>query len=196
MLKIGITGGIGSGKSTICRVFETLGIPIFNADIEAKKAMVNDPVLVKEIQNNFGQESYQQGQLNNKYLANIVFNNDDKLKTLNQLVHPAVYSVFDHWVNKLPQTTSYCIKEAAVLFESKSYLQCDINILVTSPFDLKIARVIKRDSTTIEQVKARMDKQLSDEEKLKLANEVIVNDEQQSIIEQVLRLHQKFCTIK
>lgn len=193
MLKIGITGGIGSGKTTICKVFETLGIPVFYADTIAKEIMITDTVLVAGIKDAFGEESYfENGSLNNKHIAAIVFNNIDELVKLNALVHPAVFRAFETWEKDIPSTVPYTLKEAALLFESGSYKMCDQNILVTSPMAVKLARVMQRDKVTETQVLARMDKQLSDEQKIAMADYFIENTEQKSVIEQVLNLHQQF----
>jgi len=193
MYKVGITGGIGSGKTTICKVFEVLGIPVFYADTEAKKIMVEDELLIDGIKSAFGEESYfGDGKLNNKHIAAIVFNNEAELEKLNALVHPAVFRAFDTWEAKVNPNVPYTLKEAALLFESGSYKMCDTNVLVTAPVDIKINRVMQRDQLTAEQVKARMDKQMSDEDKAKMANHLIINDEQHSIIEQVLVLHKQF----
>jgi dephospho-CoA kinase len=193
MYKVGITGGIGSGKTTACKVFEVLGIPVFYADTVAKEIMCKDVLLVAGIKSAFGAASYfEDGKLNNKHIAGIVFNNEEALAQLNALVHPAVFRAFDTWELTIPASTPYTLKEAALLFESGSYKMCDTNILVTAPYDIKMKRVMLRDNVTEEQVKARMDKQLSDDEKSKMANHFIINDEQQSIIEQVLALHQEF----
>ncbi|MBT2564795.1 dephospho-CoA kinase [Pedobacter sp. ISL-68] len=193
MYKVGITGGIGSGKTTVCKVFEVLGIPVFYADTVAKEIMCKDALLVEGIKSTFGKESYfEDGSLNNKHIAGIVFNNEEELAKLNALVHPAVFRAFDAWEATIPANTSYTLKEAALLFESGSYTMCDTTILVTAPYETKMKRVMLRDGVTAEQVKARMDKQLSDEEKAKMANHFIINDEQESIIEQVLALHQEF----
>ena len=193
MLKIGITGGIGSGKTTVCKVFETLGIPVFYADTVAKEIMITDSVLVAGIKDTFGEESYfGDGSLNNKHIAAIVFNNVDELAKLNALVHPAVFRAFDTWEKDIPSTVPYTLKEAALLFESGSYKMCDQNILVTSPMAVKLARVMQRDNVSEAQVLARMDKQFSDEQKMAMANYFIENTEQKSVIEQVLNLHQQF----
>lgn len=193
MLKIGITGGIGSGKTTICKVFETLGVPVFYADTVAKQIMTVDPILMKGIRDTFGNESYfEDGKLNNKHIAGIVFNNEKELVKLNALVHPAVFRAFDEWDAKLPKHIPYSLKEAALLFESGSYEMCDKNILVTAPHALKIARVTQRDNVSEEQVLARMNKQFTDKQKLKLADYFIQNNENQSIILQVLELHEQF----
>jgi dephospho-CoA kinase len=192
MYKVGITGGIGSGKTTACKVFEVLGIPVFYADTVAKEIMTQDALLVESVKAAFGNESYfEDGKINNKHIAGIVFNNEQALAQLNALVHPAVFRAFDAWEATIPSTVSYTLKEAAILFESGSYKLCDTTILVTAPYEIKLKRLMQRDGITEEQVKARMDKQLSDEEKAKMADHFIVNDEQQPIIEQVLALHQQ-----
>lgn len=194
MLKIGITGGIGSGKSTVCKVFEQLGIPVFYADSAAKEVMVNDNQLVESIVNIFGIDAYlADGNLNRSHLANIVFNDESQLAKLNALVHPAVFRAFSKWLSV--QNSHYVLKEAALLFESGSYKQCDKTILVSSPLDLRISRVMLRDGSSREQVQARIDKQFSDVEKMKLADYFIVNDDQHPIISQVLSLHQQFLTL-
>ncbi|MET3113724.1 dephospho-CoA kinase [Pedobacter sp. CG_S7] len=193
MLKIGITGGIGSGKTTICRVFETLGIPVFYADVVAKQIMVKDEILIKGIKETFGQVSYlADGILNSKHIAGIVFNDAIALEKLNALVHPAVFRAFDQWVASVPTGCPYVLKEAALLFESGSYKMCDLNILVTSPLEMKKSRVMARDSITEAQVQARIDKQFTDEQKLLLADFIIKNDESSSIILQVVDLHAQF----
>lgn len=196
MLKIGITGGIGSGKTTICRIFETLGIPVFYADTVAKQIMVTDEILIQGVKEAFGIESYSKdGVLNNKYIAGIVFHNAKELARLNELVHPAVFRAFDEWVKEIPQSVPYVLKEAALLFESGSYKMCDQNLLVIAPEEVKIQRVMQRDGVTAELVKARMDKQMSDEEKIKKADHIIYNNETDSLIIQVTRLHQLFLNI-
>lgn len=196
MIKIGITGGIGSGKTTVCRVFETFGIPIFYADTVAKEIMVSDPILTAGVKNAFGEESYNsEGKLNNQHIAGIVFNNSTELAKLNKLVHPAVFRAFDEWLAGLPEYTRYIIKEAALLFESGSYKMCDKNILVTAPLEVKLQRVMDRDNVSAAQVKARMDKQMSDEEKVKMADFLIKNDESQSVILQVMELHHQILNI-
>ncbi|MBB6272660.1 dephospho-CoA kinase [Pedobacter cryoconitis] len=196
MIKIGITGGIGSGKTTVCRIFEKLGIPVFYADTVAKEIMITDPVLREGIINTFGQESYENdGRLNNKYIAQLVFNDKKELEKLNALVHPAVFRAFDSWEEAIAADVPYTLKEAALLFESGSYQLCDKNILVTAPAAVKIERVMERDGVTRAQVEARMDKQLSDDEKNKMADFLITNDESQSVILQVLELHHQFINL-
>ncbi len=196
MLKIGITGGIGSGKTTVCKVFETLGIPVFYADTVAKQLMTADPILVAGVKDTFGAASYtESGQLNNQHIAGIVFNNQLELDKLNALVHPAVFRAFDQWSNTIPDTVPYTLKEAALLFESGSYQMCDKTILVTAPLALKIARVMERDQVSEAQVRARMDKQFTDEQKAKMADYFVQNTMDNSIILQVLELHQQFLSL-
>lgn len=190
-LKIGITGGIGSGKTTVCKVFELLGIPVFYADEEAKSLMVKDELLVSEIKSAFGKEAYSdKNTLNRKHIASLVFNNPEKLAQLNSLVHPAVFKAFDVWV--LQQFSPYVLKEAALLFESDSYKLNDKNILVSCPLDLRINRVMKRDQINKEKVLERIANQFPEVQKLALADFQIQNNEQEFIIPQVLQLHNLF----
>ena len=193
MLKIGITGGIGSGKTTVCKVFETFGIPVFYADVVAKQIMITDSILIEGIKSTFGSESYDaSGKLNNKHIAQIVFNDKVELAKLNALVHPATFRAFELWLTKVPVHTPYVLKEAALLFESGSYQMCDKSILVTAPLVIKMDRVMLRDGVTKEQVEARMDKQLSDEVKSGMADFLISNNESESVILQVMALHNQF----
>jgi dephospho-CoA kinase len=195
MLKIGITGGIGSGKTTVCKVFETLGIPVFYADAVAKSIMVVDALLISQVTQAFGPLSYfEDGRLNNKHIAGIVFSNPTELAKLNELVHPAVFRAFDKWLETVSTNVPYVLKEAALLFESESYKMCDKSVLVVAPHQLKLERVKVRDSVTEDQVTARMDKQFSDEEKIKLADFILYNNESQSVISQVMKLHEQFLT--
>lgn len=190
-LKIGVTGGIGSGKSMICRIFKVLGIPVYDADKEAKDIMVKDEKVIAAIKNAFGEHSYAgDGELNRSFLAETVFNNPEKLEQLNTIVHPAVIQAGADWAEA--QSTGYSIKEAALLFESGSYTTLDYTILVTAPEEVRVERVMQRDGVSKEQVLARMDKQWSDEEKRKLADFVIVNDGSVSLIRHVMTLHEQF----
>ncbi|WP_304062583.1 dephospho-CoA kinase [Pedobacter glucosidilyticus] len=188
MMKVGITGGIGSGKTTICKLFELLGIPVFYADTAGKELMLSDLEVKKAVVNLFGEAAYSpNGNLDRKYIADIVFKDDQKLKALNAIIHPAVKDAFLLWSEQ--QNTPYVLKEAALLFESKSYLDNDYNILVSSPTELRIQRVIARDQTSREKVLERIEKQLPEEEKQKLADFFILNNEELHIIPQVLKLH-------
>ena len=189
MLKIGLTGGIGSGKSTVAKVFEVLGIPVYYADDAAKNLMNKDEALKQNIKKLFGEVVYKEGQLEKKYLADIVFNNPEKLQLLNALVHPATLQDAEKWMQQ--QTSAYAIKEAALIFESGAQEQLDYVIGVYAPAPLRIQRTMQRDSITREEVIARMDKQLDETIKMRLCNFVINNDEQELLIPQVIALHNK-----
>lgn len=190
MLKVGITGGIGSGKSTVSKIFELLGVPVYYADERAKDILVRDPELAAAVRQHFGPETYDaNGALNRKYLGNIVFNDKDKLALLNSLVHPATIRDSNLWATQ--QTAPYVLKEAALLFESESFHYLDKIIGVYAPQPLRILRVMKRDNVTREEVLARMHKQIDESIKMRLCDYVIQNDEQQLVIPQVLALHQQ-----
>lgn len=189
-LKIGITGGIGSGKTFICRLFQMLGVPVYNADEEAKKLMNTDSRIREKLVAQFGQAVYKDGQLDRAFLARVVFSDAQKLQILNSIVHPIVIQEAKDWAAR--QKTRYSLKEAALLFESGSYKELDYTILVTAPLDLRVQRVMHRDGMTEQQVRERISKQLSDEEKLQLADFVIVNDGITPLLPQVWTLHQKF----
>lgn len=193
MLKIGLTGGIGSGKSAIAGIFNVLGIPVFDSDKQAKLMMEQDQPLALSIQQHFGEGSYIGGRLNRTYLANIVFNDSAKLDLLNALVHPATIDAANTWMNA--QTADYVIKEAALLFESGSAAQLDYIVGVYSPQHLRIKRVMERDNVDRDQVLARMSRQINETIKMRLCDFVINNDEQHLVIPQVLQLHQKFTGI-
>lgn len=191
MYIIGITGGIGSGKSTVARIFGLLGIPVYSADDAAKEIMVKDPLLVEQIREHFGPEAYlADGSLHRKYISNIVFNDKEQLAVLNSLVHPATIRDSEAWAAR--QQTPYVIKEAALMFETESFHYVDKVICVFAPEALRIHRVMKRDNVTRNDVIARMHKQIDDRIKMKLADYVVHNDEQQMVIPQVLALHQQF----
>lgn len=189
-LKIGITGGIGSGKTFLTKLFEALGVPVYNADEEAKRLMNSDARIKKQLIELFGAATYKDGKLDRTFLAAIVFSDKEKLELLNSIVHPIVIQEAKDWAER--QTSRYSLKEAALLFESGSYKELDYTILVTAPMDVRIQRVIKRDGVTEQQVRERISKQLSDEEKLLLADFVIVNDGITPLLPQVWTLHQKF----
>ena len=192
MLKIGITGNIGSGKSTVARVFETLGVKVFYADVEAKKVMTADKELMEGIKKTFGNDAYlPNGQLNRKYIANIVFKNEEELKKLNALVHPATFRAFDEWVATFANE-AYVIKEAAVLFESGSYKLCDKTLLISAPLDTRLRRVMDRDHITRAEVEAREARQFTEEKKKELADYILTNDDSQLLIPQILALNAHF----
>src|ERR1700761_2298450 len=192
MLKVGITGNIGSGKTTVSKVFELLGVPVFYADDAAKNIMVTDALLMEQIKEAFGKESYfEDGSLNRKHIAGIVFNDKDQLAKLNSLTHPAVFRAFDNWVADI-HNARYVMKEAALLFESTSYKMCDKTIMVSAPLDLRINRVIQRDNISKAEVKSRDSRQFDEAKKISLADYVIKNDESALVIPQVLKLHEEF----
>ncbi|MBC7828779.1 MAG: dephospho-CoA kinase [Chitinophagaceae bacterium] len=193
MLKIGLTGGLGSGKSTIAKIFEVLGIPVYYADTEAKRIMNDDPQLKAEIRKHFGDEAYIENQLNRPYLSSIVFNNRDKLALLNSIVHPATIRDSKEWINK--QITPYAIKEAALIFESGSQESLDYVIGVSAPAHLRIERAMQRDQLSREQVQQRMSKQIEEVIKMHLCDFVIYNDEVKPVIPQVLELHKKLSAL-
>ena len=187
MLKVGLTGGIGSGKTTIAEVFKQMGIAIYSSDDRAKSIMVNDVALRLEITNTFGTESYSNNQLNRAYIARKVFSNSVELAKLNAIVHPALKKDFVLWCSN--QKGLYILKEAAILFESNAHVGLDKVILVSAAKEIKLTRVLNRDSSTREEVLLRMDKQWSDEKKRVLSDFEIVNDEDESVINQILEIH-------
>lgn len=189
--RIGITGGIGSGKTTACRLFEFLGIPVYYADDRAKWLMQNDEKLIDQLKTTFGHEVYdQEGHLDRAYLAGIVFNDRAKLEQLNGIVHPAVREDSIRW-DAQHQDTPYTLREAALLYESGIYQLLDQIITVTAPEALRIQRVMQRDGVDEAAVKARIDKQWPEEKKVALADFIIHNDGEQSLIRQVYQIHQQ-----
>ena len=195
-LIVGVTGGIGSGKSTVCKVFEILGAKTYYADDRAKWLMENDPKLKSEIKGLFGESVYLDGRLDRAYIAKQVFKNDGLLKELNDLVHPAVALDVEAWVRD-NKDTELLLKEAALLFETGSYKSLNKNILVTAPKETRLSRVISRDvHRTEDDIRAIMKKQLSDEEKRPLADFEIINDGRKSIIKEVLSIHKELTNLK
>lgn len=190
MLKIGLTGGIGSGKSTVARIFTTLGIPVYYADDEAKRLMNTDAELKEKISSHFGKASYTSEGLDRKYLASIVFNDREKLDLLNSITHPVTIRDAQQWMDK--QTSPYVIKEAALLFESGAAETLDQVIGVYAPQHIRIKRVMERDGTTVEEIMKRISRQIDEEMKMKLCDHVIINNDQKLVIPQVLDLHKIF----
>lgn len=188
MLKVGVTGGIGAGKSVVCRVFHTLGIPVFNADDTAKQLMETDPALVTAIQSLFGNDIYIDGKLDRKKLAAIVFEQPALLLQLNALVHPATIAYGNQWM--AAQTSPYVIKEAAIFFESGSYKEMDVMIGVSAPENIRISRAMRREDMTREKVMQRIASQMDDTEKMSRCDYIIINDDNTAIIPQVLQVHQ------
>lgn len=191
MLKVGITGGIGSGKTTVCKLFEQLGIPVYYADDRAKYLMQHEHHLIDELKKNFGEEVFKDGLLNRAYLSAQVFNNPAKLAVLNSLVHPAVYRDTERWVEEQSQkNVPYILKEAALLVETGSYKQLDKLIVVTASLNTRVKRVVERDHVSPDDVMARIKNQLPDEEKIKVADYVLVNDgSKEELQENISRIH-------
>ena len=192
-LTIGITGGIGSGKSTVCQIFKILGIPVFEADLVAKN-LINSNIEIKNgLIQLFGGEIYgSDNRINRKKLANLIFNDDNLLQKVNRLVHPAVGNEFTNWMKT--QDSEYIIHEAAILFESGFYKMMDYTILVSAPEEMRIDRVIKRENITPEMVRGRLAKQWTDEEKRKLTTLELVNDNKKLIIPQILEIDKNLKT--
>ena len=190
MLRIGLTGGIGSGKTTVAKIFETLGIPVYYADDATKRLMNENKELKLQIIQHFGEESYKNGELDRKYLASVVFNNKEKLELLNSLTHPITIKDSDEWMSK--QAAPYVIREAAILFESGAAEKLDYIIGVYAPQHIRVKRVMDRDGVTVNEVMKRISRQIDEEMKMKLCNFVITNNEQQLVIPQVLKLHKQF----
>lgn len=190
MLKIGLTGGIGSGKTTIAKVFETLGIPVYFADDKAKYLMNNDAVLKASIIQQFGIDAYKNEELDRKYLAGLVFNDKEKLALLNSLIHPITIRDANEWMNQ--QKAPYVIKEAALLFESGAAEQLEYVIGVYAPQHIRIQRVMKRDNLPVEEIMKRISRQIDEEMKMKLCNFVITNNDHHLVIPQIIELDKKF----
>ncbi len=189
MIKVGLTGGIGSGKSTAARVFEQLGIPVYNSDERAKELYHSDPILKKEVVQLLGSEAYQEGQLNKAWVAERVFEDNELLSKLNALVHPAVGRDFYAWTQR-NSNAPYLMKEAAILFESGAYLAMDAVVHVYAPLEIRIARVMKRDGVSRADVLARVDKQWTDEQRREGSQFEIVNDGRSLMVPQILSIHE------
>lgn len=188
MIKVGLTGGIGSGKSTVARVFETLQIPVYNSDIRAKWLQENNDKVIAAIKRLFGESIYTPtGQLNRVEIGKLVFTNKQQLEDLNAIIHPAVAADFEAWYAQ--QSAPYCIKEAAILFESGANKGLDKTITVSAPQTIRLQRVIARDNTTSELVLKRMANQWDEARKIELSDFVIVNDDKTLVIPQVLLIH-------
>jgi dephospho-CoA kinase len=192
MLKIGITGGIGSGKTTICKIFEVLNVPVYYSDQRAKELMVSNTELKEKLFTNFGKETFDSnGKLNSSYLASIVFTDQQKLKSLNSIVHHFVLEDFITWCNGF-RKEKYVILESAIIFESGIESMLDHVVIVDAPLEIRLKRIIDRDKVSREEIEQRMSKQLTSEEKNILSKMVIFNDGKMSIIDQVLSLHKYF----
>lgn len=187
-LRVGITGGIGAGKSLIARIFRVLGVPVFYSDIEAKMCMITHENVREQIIEVFGSKSYIGSKPNSPFLAEKIFSSDELRAKLNGIIHPAVANVFEHWLG-IHSDAAYVLNEAAIAFETGLYKRLDFNILVTAPKDIRVKRVMERDGITAEMVESRMATQWTDEQKIPLSDFVINNDGENLIIPQILAVH-------
>lgn len=186
---VGLTGGIGSGKTTVATMFKNLGVPVYIADVEAKKLTNSSKIIRRKLTELLGEDTYKANEINKEYVANCIFNDTELLKKVNAIIHPKVRAHFKRWVKK--QKGPYCIKEAAILFENGEYKDCDFTILITAPREVKIERLLERDNTTVENIAARMKNQWSDNRKTKLADAVIENINLEKTKKIVQKLHKK-----
>jgi len=186
---IGLTGGIGSGKTTVAKLFMEFGIPVYIADDEAKK-LTDLPEIITQIENTFGSVVFENGKINRQKLAAIVFNDAESLIKLNAIIHPAVKTHFENWVSQ-HSDFPIIIKEAAILFESGSYLDCDLIITVTAPLEIRLERVLKRDKTTRENILKRIQNQWTDEQRISKSDFIIENSDFESTKKQVKDLLKK-----
>ena len=184
MIKLGVTGGIGSGKSVVCNVLRLHDIPVFDADREAKKLNDTSPVIREKLINRFGPDLYQNKRLDRKKLANLIFNNEENLRATNAIIHPELAKLFEKWADQRKHHPVVAI-DAAVLFEAGFQSLLDKTIIVLAPLETRIERAIKRDHLTEEQITARASSQMSDEKKIELADFIILNDGQHSLLKQV-----------
>ncbi|TVQ78854.1 MAG: dephospho-CoA kinase [Flavobacteriales bacterium] len=188
-LIVGITGGIGSGKTTVAKIFEKMGIPIYIADEKSRERTATDPRIKSYIQETYGDELFDSdGSLKRKALGEIVFPDKDKLKALNEVIHPIVAEDFKEWLAQ--QNAPYILKEAAVLFESGTYNDCDYIIVVIAPRELRIKRVMERSGLTREEIESRMNHQWSDDDKIALSDFVIRNGEDDALMPQIFEIHE------
>ncbi|MFW5687554.1 MAG: dephospho-CoA kinase [Bacteroidota bacterium] len=194
MLRIAVTGNIGSGKSVVCRVFQNLGIPVFYADKEAKQ-LYNDPDVLQQMTDRFGEKILNNNkQLDTKALAAIIFNNREDLDFVNHIIHPRVFSLFEKWVEGLDSSIPYCIQEAALTFESGSQHRFSKIIVVHAPEEILLQRTMKRDNTTLQQARQRLSNQAGQQWKMDQADFLIQNDGTTPILPQILQIHNKLTT--
>ncbi|MDJ0646111.1 MAG: dephospho-CoA kinase [Flavobacteriaceae bacterium] len=193
MIVVGLTGGIGSGKTTVANLFFSLGVPVYFADQHAKRLMETSKAVKKKLIHEFGKKAYHNGKLNRAYLAEVVFNDTSKLAAINSIVHPSVANSFKRWIGK--QNSAYVIQENAILFETNSNRKFDYTILVTAPLEERIRRVMQRDEVTKQQVLARIDNQLPDDEKIDKADFVITNTDLKKTKAEVLKIHKKIMDV-
>ncbi|PNQ72676.1 dephospho-CoA kinase [Hanstruepera neustonica] len=190
---VGLTGGIGSGKTTVAKVFNELGIAVYIADDEAKALMNRSKVIKRKLIDLFGELAYTDNELNRPFIADKIFHDKSLLEKMNGIVHPKVGQHFNRWVKN--QKGPYVLKESAILFETNGHKNCDFTILVTAPIDLRIKRVMERDNTTVKKVQAIMDNQLSDAKKMTKADFIIENVDLDKMRQQVMDVHEKLLTI-
>lgn len=184
---VGLTGGIGSGKTTIAKLFQAMGVPVYIADTQAKKILESSKVVRAKVIALLGEKAYSNKLPNREYIAQLVFNDPALLGGLNAIIHPQVHINFKQWAQK--QDAPYCIKEAAILFENGGFAMCDATILVTAPTKLKIERVLARDNTSLTSIEQRMENQWEDEKKIPMASYVIENIDLASTKSQVQKVH-------
>jgi len=189
MIVIGLTGGIGSGKTTVAKMFYELGVPVYIADIEAKKLMNRSKVVKRKLIQLFGDTAYVNNKLNKAYIAKLIFGNKDLLQEMNAIVHPKVAKHFKKWIQK--QESKYVIKEAAILFENGNYKECDYIITVTAPEQIRIKRVLERDQTSVKKIKAIINNQWNDKKKIELSDYVINNVNIEQTQQKVKEIHQE-----
>ncbi|GAF03055.1 dephospho-CoA kinase [Saccharicrinis fermentans] len=190
MIKVGITGGIGSGKTTVSHIFEALKVPVYCADMEARKLTDVHPDIVAGVKKLFGNDIYIDGRLDRKRVAALVFANKNLLSELNSIVHPLVKEHFNNWVKHCHAKCDYVLKEAAILFESGGNQQMDKVVTVTAPLELRIKRVMKRDGLTEKEVKDRILHQMPEQDKIRMSDYVIQCNDKDLVIPQVLQIHQ------
>jgi dephospho-CoA kinase len=189
MLKIGITGGIGCGKTTVSKVFETLGIPVYYADAEAKRLIENDPALIHDMTQAFGSACYVDGVYQRAYIAQLIFNHPDQRKKLNDIIHPHTIRDAEQWMNK--QQAPFTLKEAALIFESGAEKQLDFIIGVSAPMELRIQRVMQRDGLSKADIITRINAQMDEALKLSKCNAILINDESTLLLPQIEKLYQE-----
>ena len=189
MIVVGLTGGIGSGKTTVAKMFRDLGVPVYIADLEAKKLMLKSKVIKRKLIQLFGKDAYKKDGLNKSFIADKIFNNSELLHKMNAIVHPKVAAHFKRWIAK--QSSPYVIKEAAILFENGSYVNCDAVITVRAPENDRIKRVIARDKSSIAKVKAIIKNQWSDVDKIERSQFVITNNDLLETQKKARKIHQE-----
>ena len=186
MKTIGLTGGIGSGKSTVSRLFETMGIPIYTADTESKKLINISPKIREQLMAKFGEQLYKNGEVDKAMLASLIFGNEENLRYANSVIHPVVFDDFRQWAEQ--QTQPFVVIESAILFDSGFYKSVDVIVNVSAPLEMRIRRVEERDKVSRKSIEARINSQMSEEERNRLSDYTIFNDERQALLPQVEKL--------